>query len=703
MKKTIVLLFTILFILNIIADDRQKTNLKVKEMPSLSKMKNTVTREAPAVEFEVDPVDIIHSYYDYMPGSYCSNPLQLQPEISMPYGYQAGGLYAAFHVTENPSSATQRRVFYAYINSSGELVSRTTITDNDTREGHAGIDVDYVTGNPIAAWHNIVEADDSYDCSMSYDLFHLMSGPGLWKEAFIVIDNPEDSSEHTEHDNDEFIWPRVKIGPSPIDGKRRVHIMGNNYTDNSEGHENYNILAGYADFDALDMENQIELEFTYFSFPEWDELHYDDIARIIKELVVADDGQVAFIGYYGTTWCIQYSEDYGETWTYYETSARYDLENPLNQDGSYYFLNEDDSPATIFSYPSSDGGHFNAFFTENNSKIIAMGAFGINSEEGFANGTYMPSMFYPKIYNYSIVNGELNVHVIDLYIEGADPNDGIPMIPWDLNEDVYVDEYDEEGYVGMVTSIPSWSWSGMAQDAFFHESNFKLSIKENWVIAVWQDAEGVYFNYNDEPGYEDWAEKPEVAIAVSGDYGTTWSQPAFLNANTNDENYYEELAGMIPVYVYPADQLEIIDNTHAKLHLFFMDDYSYSNFNYNEGGMLTYAALNVEMPEPVNSSPENTIVSTSNVILHQNYPNPFNPETTISFLTTKDSKNTKIDIYNIKGQKIKELEIRNVKLGINEVVWDGTDSQNIAVSSGVYFYKLNTDLNSTVKRMILMK
>jgi hypothetical protein len=72
MKKTIGLLFIILFILNIIADDRQKPNLKVKDMSSLSIVKNVRTREAPLVEFEVNPVDIIHSYYDFMPGSYNS-------------------------------------------------------------------------------------------------------------------------------------------------------------------------------------------------------------------------------------------------------------------------------------------------------------------------------------------------------------------------------------------------------------------------------------------------------------------------------------------------------------------------------------------------------------------------------------------------------------------------------------------------------
>ena len=91
-----------------------------------------------------------------------------------------------------------------------------------------------------------------------------------------------------------------------------------------------------------------------------------------------------------------------------------------------------------------------------------------------------------------------------------------------------------------------------------------------------------------------------------------------------------------------------------------------------------------------------------------NYPNPFNPTTTISFsLTAKDAENTELVIYNLKGQNIKKLEISpegvREKLGINKVVWDGTDENNQSVSSGIYFYKLEVGKYSSSKRMILMK
>jgi|GEM_PF-1083190 len=86
-----------------------------------------------------------------------------------------------------------------------------------------------------------------------------------------------------------------------------------------------------------------------------------------------------------------------------------------------------------------------------------------------------------------------------------------------------------------------------------------------------------------------------------------------------------------------------------------------------------------------------------------NFPNPFNPNTTIYFTTENTETNTEILIYNIKGQKIKTLEVRNLKLGINEIIWDGTDSNNKSVSSGIYFYKMKAGQYSSMKKMILMK
>jgi len=86
-----------------------------------------------------------------------------------------------------------------------------------------------------------------------------------------------------------------------------------------------------------------------------------------------------------------------------------------------------------------------------------------------------------------------------------------------------------------------------------------------------------------------------------------------------------------------------------------------------------------------------------------NYPNPFNPTTTINFETTNLYEIPQIEIYNLKGQKIKELEIKNLKLGMNSIIWNGTDNNDQSVSSGIYFYKLISGDYQQTKKMILLK
>ncbi len=92
-----------------------------------------------------------------------------------------------------------------------------------------------------------------------------------------------------------------------------------------------------------------------------------------------------------------------------------------------------------------------------------------------------------------------------------------------------------------------------------------------------------------------------------------------------------------------------------------------------------------------------------------NYPNPFNPSTTISFnISRKDAKDAKIEIYNLKGQKVKTLECDESLVtradGVSySIAWNGRDYNNLPVGSGIYFYKLTAGKFEETRKMILMK
>ena len=85
-----------------------------------------------------------------------------------------------------------------------------------------------------------------------------------------------------------------------------------------------------------------------------------------------------------------------------------------------------------------------------------------------------------------------------------------------------------------------------------------------------------------------------------------------------------------------------------------------------------------------------------------NYPNPFNPETRIDF-TLSEASHVTIEIYNIKGQKVKTLADREFDRGNNHVIWKGKDAEEKSVGSGIYFYKFKSGNIQDIKKCILLK
>lgn len=88
--------------------------------------------------------------------------------------------------------------------------------------------------------------------------------------------------------------------------------------------------------------------------------------------------------------------------------------------------------------------------------------------------------------------------------------------------------------------------------------------------------------------------------------------------------------------------------------------------------------------------------------LLQNYPNPFNPSTTISFYLAKAGQ-TKLSIYNVKGQLVRELCNDAKAEGPHSIVWDGKDAAGRTAASGVYLYRLESPSATMTKRMLMLK
>jgi hypothetical protein len=83
--------------------------------------------------------------------------------------------------------------------------------------------------------------------------------------------------------------------------------------------------------------------------------------------------------------------------------------------------------------------------------------------------------------------------------------------------------------------------------------------------------------------------------------------------------------------------------------------------------------------------------------LSQNYPNPFNPVTNIEFKISS-SDFVKLKVYDVMGKEVSALVNRNLTPGTYKINFDGS-----RLTSGMYFYKLETSKFTDVKKMVLIK
>jgi hypothetical protein len=88
--------------------------------------------------------------------------------------------------------------------------------------------------------------------------------------------------------------------------------------------------------------------------------------------------------------------------------------------------------------------------------------------------------------------------------------------------------------------------------------------------------------------------------------------------------------------------------------------------------------------------------------LGDNYPNPFNPVTRISF-DLPTSSHVVLRIYDVRGTVIRTLVSSVMPFGSHAVTWDGADDRGRAVSSGVYFYRIEAEGFAATHKMMLVK
>lgn len=88
--------------------------------------------------------------------------------------------------------------------------------------------------------------------------------------------------------------------------------------------------------------------------------------------------------------------------------------------------------------------------------------------------------------------------------------------------------------------------------------------------------------------------------------------------------------------------------------------------------------------------------------LLQNAPNPFNPETIIEFTLAAPGP-VLLEVYDLRGLRVRTLAAADLPAGVHRIRWDGCDDAGRAVASGVYCYRMSTEGFMSVRKMMLLK
>ncbi len=170
-----------------------------------------------------------------------------------------------------------------------------------------------------------------------------------------------------------------------------------------------------------------------------------------------------------------------------------------------------------------------------------------------------------------------------------------------------------------------------------------------------------------------------VFISRSTDGGDTWSEFEIINTTFKPKPITGGVSG------YQGDHISLVTN-NDNINAFWMADYSgiYQVWS----SVIDRRILGIKREENINPV---------SFALYQNYPNPFNPSTTIKYSINKGSFVT-LKIFDPLGRELKTLVSDQQNAGEYQVNFEAND-----LSTGIYFYTLQSGESRITKKMLLLR
>lgn len=372
-------------------------------------------------------------------------------------------------------------------------------------------------------------------------------------------------------------------------------------------------------------------------------------------------------------------------------------------------------PGETFTYPSlvrSDAGSVIMMWTKYTGTFISPGNYRLFTQKFNSAGSPVWNGTQDTVYHLGNVTG---FFVPSIYSDG---NNGAFYVWQDDRNSTntqtsYVQRFNSAG-------VPQFPVNGSASSTEAATNKFSAAIayapSTGETFMFWkhtnslQSMQGVYGQKFNSAGVRQWTDNGKVFLPLGTDEVITMTAAALdtnihlyynLGIGSGNHNIKALKTGTSGVMqwggiITPGSSVSGKGGLVGTLNSTRMSIVAWSDTRQDGGGIY---AQNIN-PNGTFGGPTGIINNNSNpdaFRLDQNYPNPFNPETNINF-SLPEVSDVSFTIYNSLGQKVYTLQEKNISAGSHSLNWNAS-----GFPSGVYFYKLETDNFSAIKRMVLVK
>lgn len=379
--------------------------------------------------------------------------------------------------------------------------------------------------------------------------------------------------------------------------------------------------------------------------------------------------------------------------------------------GRNYYIDNDavarDFPdfPTLNQYLSDFVGHYSYYQDQTNQdKAALVFACGVAAKQVYTSsgsGTFAVSQAFDAYQKFgfdssildTVSSPELYSHMAQNIMNALPAHLAVVTPAWDAGHNVAVDGYNTDDYFHL-----NFGWGGTYSGWYLLPSQipYNLTVLEGVVMDI--IPRQYLFVMPDSVCFNDisTALNPVQIEAINiTNEALTILDYTILPSNTHvDPTFMFTLNGPLTPYILQPGQ-------SLMLNLQFDLPVEHPRDLYEYALRIIHANGYVDIPLVVDSSvcgsanPPTPPVLTDMAVA----PNPFRYGTSISF-STKEAATLSLDVYNVRGQKVRHLHQSTYPAGNHSIIWDGMDASGTALPSGIYLIRAGNSASSNTQKVL---